>query len=154
MDENDYFQAQEDAETGKALNAAVRAVLGIYEADYLSAFQRRAYRYSECGVSVGFAMANGPNIWTGDLRATNISAVDLVEDICISSIVEGSDAEVPPVWLGLVSIADGSHPDCQMYPDDTVEQLAIRRWTEALAYVEAEADGLWREANAGEWLET
>jgi hypothetical protein len=147
MNENDYFQAQEDAAIGKALDAAVQAVLGIYDATPLSDLQRCAYMYSACGVSVGFLMSDGSYIWNGAKQAHDLSAVDCVEDICISSIVEGSDAEVPPVWLGLVAIADGSHRDCEKYPDDTVEQLAIRRWTETLAYVEAEADALWREAN-------
>ena len=142
MDENDYFQAQEDAAIGKALDAAVRAVLGLYEANSLSDLQRRAYKYSACGVSVGFLMFDGSYIWSGAEQAHDIRAVDCVEDICISSIVEGSDAEVPPVWLGLVAIADGSHPDCQMYPDDTVEQLAIRCWIEALEDVEDEAEEL------------
>ena len=142
MDENDYFQSQEDAATGKALDAAVRAVLGLYEANSLSDLQRRAYKYSACGVSVGFLMFDGSYIWSGAEQAHDIRAVDCVEDICISSIVEGSDAEVPPVWLSLVAIADGSHPDCQMYPDDTVEQLAIRCWIEALEDVEDEAEEL------------
>ena len=145
MDENDYFQAQEDAATGKALDAAVRAVLGIYDATSLSDLQRCAYK-SECGVSVGFLMSDGSCIW----KAHDIRAVDCVEDICISSIIEGSEAYVPPVWLGLVAIADGSDRDCEKYPDDTVEQLAIRRWHEVLAYVEAEADVLWHEANEEE----
>lgn len=150
MDEIEYHDMQEDAAIGQCIGQCVRAILNRYDATTLAHLQRSAYKYSDCGVSVGFRLYDGTYIWNGDERARDPAMVDMVEDICVSSIVEGSDAEVPPVWLDIVKLADGSSPDCDEYPDDTIEQLALRRWDEVMCGVESEAHYLWIEANEEE----
>lgn len=147
MNEIEYEQMQESAAIGQALAECVKAVMEEYDATTLYDLQRAAYKYTECGVSVGFRLFDGLYIWNGDDRADEESLVTHVKDICISSIVEGSDAEVPPVWLNLLGIADGSDSICEKYPDETVGQLAVRRWHNVLESVNDEACALWHEAN-------
>lgn len=147
MNEIEYYNMQESVAIGEGIGQCVRAILNHYEVDTLAGLQRIAYKYSDCGVSVGFRLYDGAYIWSGDERARDPAMVDMVEDICISSIVEGSDAEVSPIWMDIVKLADGSDPDCDKYPDDTVEQLALRRWDEVMCEVESAAHYLWIEAN-------
>ena len=153
MNEIEYYEMQENAAIGQAIGMAVSAIFNEYlehlpEAERtMRQLQRAAYKYTDAGVSVGFKLFDGSCVWNGDSLANDLSLVNQIEDICIGSIVEGSDAEVPPVWLNLHKIADGSDKACDKYPDDTVEQLAIRRWYETLEWVNDEACALWHEAN-------
>lgn len=147
MDEIEYHDLQEAAAIANNIGKAVRAILDLYDATTLAGVQRGAYKYSDCGVSVGFRLYDGTYIRSGGERAHDPAMIDMVEDVCISSIVEGSDAEVSPIWMDIVKLADGSDPDCDKYPDDTVEQLALRRWDEVMCEVESEAHYLWIEAN-------
>lgn len=147
MNEIEYEKMQESAAIGQALAECVKAVMEEYDATTLYDLQRAAYKYTECGVSVGFHLFDGLYIWNGDDRADEELLVTYVKDICISSIVEGSDAEVPPVWLNLLGIADGSDSICERYPDETVGRLAVRRWRDVLEDVNSEACELWHEAN-------
>ena len=147
MNEIEYEEMQEFAAIGQALSDCVQAIMAEHDATTLYDLQRAAYKYTECGVSVGFHLFDGSYIWNGDDRADDPKLVAHVQDICISSIVEGSDAEVPPVWLDLLGIADGSDSICKKYPDETVGQLAVRRWHNVLESVNDEACTLWHEAN-------
>ena len=147
MNEIEYEKMQEYAAIGQALAECVNAIMAEYDATTPYDLQRGAYKYTDCGPSVGFRLFDGSCIWNGDDRANDPSWVAHVEDICIGSIVEGSDAEVPPVWLNLLGIADGSDRICEKYPDETVEQLAVRRWYDVLKDVNDEACALWHEAN-------
>ena len=139
MDEIEYHDMQEAAAIAENIGRCVRAILNRYGATTLAGVQRGAYKYSDCGVSAGFRLYDGTYIWSGGERAHDPAMIDMVEDVCISSIVEGIDAGVSPVWLGLVGLADGSDPDCDKYPNDTIEQLTERRWDETMRYVESEA---------------
>ena len=150
MDEIEYEKMQECAAIGQALAECVKAIMAEHDATTLYGLQRAAYKYTECGVSVGFRLFDGSYMWNGDDRADEESLVTRIEDICISSIVEGSDAEVPPVWLDLLGIADGSDSICEKYPDESAGQLAVRRWYDVLESVNDEACALWHEANDGE----
>ena len=147
MDEIEYEKMQESAAIGQALAECVEAIMAEYSATTLAQLQRSAYKYTDCGPSVGFRLFDGSYVWEGDDRARDESLVAHVEDICIGSIVEGSDAEVSPVWANLLGIADGSDPICEKYPDETVGQLAVRRWYHVLEGVNDEACALWHEAN-------
>jgi len=147
MNEIEYEKMQESAAIGQALSECVNAIMAEYDATTLAQLQRGAYKYTDCGPSVGFLLFDGSCIWEGDDRAKNPSWVAHVEDICIGSIVEGSDAEVLPVWFNLLSIADGSDRICDKYPDETVGQLAVRRWYDVLQSVNDEACSMWHEAN-------
>lgn len=147
MDEIEYEKMQECAAIGQALAECVKAIMAEYDATLLSQLQRSAYKYTDCGASVGFRLMDGTFIWNGYDRAQDPKCVADVEDICISSIVEGSDAEVPPVWLNLLGIADGSDQICERYSDETVGKLAVRRWYDVLESVNDEACALWHEAN-------
>ena len=147
MNEIEYNEMCESAAIGQALSECVKAIMEEYDPTTLYDLQRGAYKYTDCGPSVGFRLMDGTFIWNGDARARDPKHVADVEDICIGSIVEGSDAEVPPVWLNLLKIADGSDRICEKYPDETVGQLAVRRWYDVLEDVNSEACALWHEAN-------
>ena len=147
MNEIEYEEMQESAAIGQALAECVNAIMAEYDATTPYDLQRGAYKYTDCGPSVGFKLFDGSYMWNGDDRANDPSWVAHVQDICIGSIVEGSDAEVPPVWLNLLSIADGSDRICNKHPDKTVGQLAVRRWYHVLGGVNDEACALWHEAN-------
>lgn len=150
MNEIEYHEICESAAIGQALAECVKAIMEEYDATLLSQLQRSAYKYTDCGPSVGFQLHDGSYIWNGDGRARDSKCVADVEDICIGSIVEGSDAEVPPVWLNLLKIADGSDPICDKHPDKTVGQLAVQRWYDVLEEVNSEACALWHQANGEE----
>ncbi len=147
MNEMEYNEMCESAAIGQALFECVEAIMAEYDATLLSQLQRSAYKYTECGASVGFRLMDGTFIWNGDDRARDPKHVADVEDICIGSIVEGSDAEVPPLWLNLSKIADGSDQICERYSDETVGNLSVRRWYDVLEVVNNEACALWHEAN-------
>jgi len=153
MNEIEYYEMQEQAAIGQAIGMAVAAIFSEYlehlpkDERTMERLQHAAYKYTDAGVSVGFRLFDGTYVWNGDLRAQDLSLVNQIEDICIGSIVEGSDAEVPPVWLNLLKIADGSDKACDKHPNDTIEELAVRRWYETLEYVNDEACALWHEAN-------
>ena len=147
MNEIEYEKMQESAAIGQALSECVNAIMAECDATTLYGLQRAAYKYTDCGVSVGFRLFNGSYIWNGDDHADDPKLVAHVQDICISSIVEGSDAEVPPVWLNLLGIADNSDRICEKHPDKSVGQLAVRRWYDVLKDVNDEACSMWHEAN-------
>jgi len=152
VNEIEYEKMQESAAIGQALSECVNAIMAEFDATTLYGLQRGAYKFTDCGPSVGFQLFDGSHIWNGDDRARDLSWVSHVQDICISSIVEGSDAEVQKVWLNLLGIADGSDRICDQYPEETVGQLAVRRWDHVLGVVNDEACTLWHEAN-DEWDE-
>jgi len=152
VNEIEYEKMQESAAIGQALSDCVKAIMAEFDATTLYDLQRSAYKYTDCGPSVGFKLFDGPYIRSGDDRARDLSWVSHVQDICIGSIVEGSDAEVTPVWLNLLGIVDGSDRICEKYPDESVGQLAVRRWDHVLGVVNDEACTLWHEAN-DEWDE-
>jgi hypothetical protein len=147
VNEIEYEKMQESAAIGQALSECVNAIMAEHDATTLYGLQRAAYKYTDCGPSVGFKLFDGSYLWNGDNRANDPSWVAHVQDICISSIVEGSDAEVPPVWLNLLGIADNSDRICEKHPDKSVGQLAVRRWYDVLKDVNDEACSMWHEAN-------
>lgn len=121
MDENDYFQSQEGAAIGKALDAAVRRIFAEYNAKSLSGLQRSVNTLSD--MSVGFRIFDGSYIGKDDERAKDPASISWVEDI-----------EIDGAWLDLPGIADGSHSDCEKYPDASIEDLAMRRWEDEMKW--------------------
>mgnify|MGYP003339749754 FL=1 len=102
MNEIEYYEMQENVATGQAIALCVKAILSEESAQTLAQLQRSAYKYTDAGVSVGFLLDDGSYLWNGDSRAADPAMIDRVVDICVSSIVEGSDAEVPPVWIDIL----------------------------------------------------
>ena len=141
MNEKDYYEMQESVAIGQAIGLCVRAILSDNSAQTLGQLQRSAYKYTAAGVSVGFMLHDGSYLWNGDPRAHDPAMIDNVADICVSSIVEGSDAEVAPVWVGIMDIVNGANED--------VAAEAVYRYSKIVADVDAHACDLWHEANAG-----
>ncbi len=140
MNEKDYYEMQESAAIGQAIGLCVRAILSDNSAQTLGQLQRSAYKYTDAGVSVGFQLHDGSYLWNGDPRAHDPAMIDHVADICVSSIVEGSDAEIAPVWVGIMGIVNGASED--------VAAEAVYRYSKIVADVDADACALWVEAHA------
>ena len=121
-------------------------------ADYAGPWDmyRAIYRAIECGPNIGFSFwtfdAEHKNhdtvdVWGDDLRALgDWDDIDsqgmLIMAIGASSIVEGSDAEVAPVWT--------DWEPWERNPEDMADDF----W-QSVVRVDEEACALWEEAN--EW---
>lgn len=134
MDEIEYYGMQEEAEMGRATLRALRAILQAHGAETLADLQRNAYKYTDAGVSVGFLLHDGTYLWSGDARARDPEMLGMVSAIGVSSIIEGSDAEISPQWLELKD-----------YCDEGGEALVVAAYGELVAKVNDEACDLFRE---------
>lgn len=133
-------------------NNTIKQVLEDYQGPF--DFYRSVYKATECGPSIGmqiefeqveedgfgtYASLKNKWLYCDDLRELG-SWKDLdsqgipITAISVSSIVEGSDAEVPPVVI-------------RLNDDDDAAQLKKEIW-EAIENVNQQACDLWDEANA------
>jgi hypothetical protein len=120
-----------------ALRAIIRANFdAIREGRTLGEMQRDAYKYTDAGVSVSFELDDGTFLWSGDVRAYDPSMIDRVVKIGVSSIIEGSDTEVPLEWLDL---ADHS------FLDEGGDVLAREAYERLLSWTNDEACAIARE---------
>lgn len=84
------------------------------EHDSLYGFYRTYYKYVDCGPSIGFRV-NGKWVYCDALRALGtidemVARNDKVEEVMVSSIVEGTDACVPAVTLTWAQIGMSDDP--------------------------------------------
>lgn len=166
MSEMEYFRLQEQEAIGEVIAACAKAIFDAYEAETMAQLQRTVYKYTDCGPAVSFELhydANddcfdsfeplvtseprpSPFVYCGDTRAETITKPWLaIRQIGVSSIVEGSDAEVPLQWLDLEAFAD---PDGD-YEGDLADlaKAAVAAFGRIVDEVNAEACALWEEAN-------
>ena len=113
-------------------------------------FYRSIYKSTPCGPSIGFLLQNPdpepmeapddpPTNWTplawiycDDLPNTPIAELDAVAGVCVGSIVDGSDAEVPTVeFVGEFNAEDFWH---------------------AVAETDKQADFFWKRDNTRQWI--
>jgi hypothetical protein len=101
----EYERQQETAAQGEHVRACMDAIIEDAGANFriLASLQRRAYKDTEAGISLSFQLDDGTYIYVGTIGGNNASLVDRVRRIGFSSIVEGTDREVAPTWLDLVS---------------------------------------------------
>ncbi|MBM3493291.1 MAG: hypothetical protein FJX72_03055 [Armatimonadetes bacterium] len=132
----------EDAAVGQHIAACVRAIFRDWDATTCAEFQREGFKYTEAGVSISFLLDDGTPLYCGDERARDPAMVARVLDIGVSSIVEGSDAEVPLEWLNL---PQRCHPD----GDDGIEtpEAAVAAFNKLVKEINDAACELWHEAN-------
>jgi hypothetical protein len=170
--ERAYHDAQEEQAVAEIISACAKAIFDNFDADTMERLQRTIYKYTECGPSVSFelhewacgyeddsleapigldAPRKSPFIYVGDKRAETISEPWLaVCKIGVSSIVEGSDAEIPVQWLDLEQFADDERYKGDL-PDLCKE--AVSAFCRVVEYVNDEACALWHEANDGDEID-
>ena len=83
------------------VNECMAAIMADNDAKTLADIQRSSYKYTSAGIAVHFGLSDGTFLWNGDQGARDESSVKKVVKIGFSSIIEGSDAEVPTQWLDL-----------------------------------------------------
>lgn len=119
---------------------ALQAILSESDAKTLADLSRTLYKYTDAGVSLAARLDNGACLWNGNEAQRSLHLLPRVRALGISSIVEGSDAEVPLVWLELDTCADAADAIARF--DKIVEEVddeACRLWDEAHTEEEGEA---------------
>jgi hypothetical protein len=104
MDYPDYERQQELAHAGDHVVEYMQAIFDEWQPadNTLSSLNRRVYKDTDAGISVGYQLDDGTYVWNGDRRLEDPKLVNRVQAIGFSSIVEGSDAEVGLTWLNLL----------------------------------------------------
>lgn len=104
MDYPSYERAMELACQGDHVAEYMAAIFADAGSDTnLASLSRRLYKDTQAGISVSYQLDDGSFIWPGDKTAKDPKLVNRVSKIGFSSIVEGSDCEVPLVWLDLLN---------------------------------------------------
>ena len=98
--------------------------------DTLADLSRSLYKYTEAGISLAAKRWNGHCIWNGTAPMRDAATIDDVSHLGLSSIVEGSDAEVPVQW---VDLTDPEAPAKFWKLADEVDSEACALWDEAHA---------------------
>jgi hypothetical protein len=104
MDYPEYERNQELACAGNHVAEYMAAIFDEYPTNKktLAALNHRVYKDTDAGISLGYQLDDGTCIWNGDARLEDPTLISRVHRIGFSSIVEGSDAEVPLTWLDLL----------------------------------------------------
>lgn len=143
MDEIQYYEMQEEQAIGEHIANIARTIFESYEADTMGRLQRNCYKYTDAGIAISFRLHDGcdsPYVYCGDKRAYEIeSPWNAIAAIGVSSIVEGSDAEVPLTWIELGD---------EKYACEGGEDIALADFESLCDRVNDEACELWDEANS------
>lgn len=163
--ERAYHDAEENAAIGKIMAACAKAIFEAHGAETMAQLQRNLYKYIDCGPSISFELRGAgdhepdsfeahigggeprpsPFIYVGDKRAETIPEPWLaIRAIGVSSIVEGSDAEIPVQWLDLEQFANDEEFEGDL-PD--LCAAAVTKFSSMVMEVNDEACALWAEAN-------
>lgn len=163
MSEIEFFRAEENAEIGRFIAGIAKAIFDAHDAETMGQLQRTLYKYTDAGVAISFELhheipepdsteayiGNEPTpnrfVYCGDERAYTIKAPwNAVRAIGVSSIVEGSDAEVPVEWLDLMQYCDD-----EKYEGDLtlIAEMALTDFNAIVRRVNDEACALWHEAH-------
>lgn len=130
-----YERMQEYAALGDHVTNCMNSIIaGFASGDRtLASLQRFASKYTDAGITISFQLDDGTYVWPGDKQAFDPTLVDRVRKIGFSSIVEGSDAEVPLRWLDLLDDAIESSDEAfeyyELYTQETNDE-ACRIWDE------------------------
>jgi hypothetical protein len=160
--ERDYHESQEEQAIGEIMVACAKAIFDQFEAETMAELQRVIYKYTPCGPAVSFELhptdpyeeeyepgqetyRPSPYVYCGDKRALTISEPWLaICKIGVSSIVEGSDAEVLPIWLDLEDYANDANHEGGLAD---LTKKAVSDFCRIVDEVNTEACALWQEAN-------
>lgn len=136
-----YIRGEEHAHDAAAQQAkmcrCLSAILREHSADHLGDLARYAYKYTDCGASIGALLWRGednPGLWVygSDLRNVNMSE-EIVTALSVSSIVEGVDQETETHIVDLLTIRG--------------PKTAAKAYNAALDAVEHEAKEIWKQTH-------
>lgn len=131
MNEREYQRMQRDEEAGRICLANLEAILSDNGSDMnVHALYRSIYKYTACGPWLSVVLHDGTTRHCDKLEGIENGAV---RKLLVGSIVEGSDAEVGPTTIDLLTYED---------PAD-----AVKAFNDAVEEVNDEACSLWEEAN-------
>jgi hypothetical protein len=162
--EMDYYRMEESNAVGEIISSCAKAIFDRFDATTMEELQRVIYKYTPCGPSVSFELFSYDDaddvleahlgsceprpsrfVYVGDKRAETITQPWLaIKAIGVSSIVEGSDAEVPVEWLDLEQFANDENHEGDL-PE--LGAKAIEAFCKTVDNVNEEASALWDEAN-------
>jgi hypothetical protein len=137
-DEIDEHDEQEERERGKAIAANAKAIFDIHGAATMYQLGRTLYKYIDCGPATQFELHDGSKVYYQSEAANAPEPWTMIRRLAVSSIVEGSDAEVEPIWIDLAD---------EKYMDEGGAGLAVKDFNQNVADVNDEATALWHEAN-------
>ena len=135
MNESQYEKMQETQAIGETMKIYMDAILEDWEVETLSGFVDEVYERVECGPSIGFQLHDGTNVWNGSQGIFNLRSGD-IKGIWVSSIVEGSDAEVNRPLFDLERIA---------HNDEINERDVVQEFRNLVYDVNDEANLIWEE---------
>lgn len=133
MNEIDYYEQEECAAIGQAIEASLKVLLDSFGVENVERFGRSIYRNTECGAWLSVKLHDGTWRHTGDLSGIDNGNVAA---LLVGSIVEGSDAEVRADVIELIN-----------YLDEGDEQRLVDEFNRTIDWVDDEACRLWDEAN-------
>lgn len=154
--ERAYHEQQESEALGQAIATCAKAIFEAHGAETMAQLQRNLYKYIECGPAISFALHdcgafvsgdepphyNPQFIYKGDKRAETIAEPwNAIRAIGVSSIVEGSDAEIPLQWLDLERFVQNEEIEGEL------GDAAVSAFSRIVEDVNDEACALWHEAN-------
>ena len=141
----EYERQQELACTGDHVPAYMQAIFDDTGSDpTLGSLQHRIYKDTDAGISIGFELDDGTCIWSGSSGADDPAMVPRVRSIGFSSIVEGSDAEVPLRWLNLLDETLDTPEKAVILFNHLIEEtdtFACELWEQEHAEEEEDSDG-------------
>jgi len=140
MNEVQYDRMQEDVAIGSLAIDIIKAIGEEWGCSTPKELARYIYKSIGCGPSIGYRLWEGTDLWNGNPEIEYIT-FEQVRGIWVSSIVEGSDAEVPPQLFDSVKYAQNE--------ELTIEEC-VTKFDELLEEIDAEACALWDEANQEE----
>lgn len=130
MSEMEYFRMEKNAAIGQVIGACAKAIFEAHDCSTMAELQRNMYKYTDAGIAISFELHDGTFVYSGDERARDIKDPwNWIRQIGVSSIVEGSDAEVPLTWIDLLRYAD---EDNEKYEGDLadVAKIAVKEFNE------------------------
>lgn len=130
MNEIDYYNMEEAAGIGQAILENLENILADKDSANVAELYETTYKYTDCGPSLTVLLHDGSYRYCDDLDGIQNNNV---RALLVSSIVEGSDAEVPPITVDLI--------------DYETPEEALKAFDAAVEEVNAAATGLWDEVN-------
>jgi len=145
----EYERGEEIKSMGQVATANLKAILEANSADNVAQLNRYAYKYTDCGASVGVLIHRGlDSEWIYDSDALrNLKPDDFIMALSVNSIVEGVD--------------EGTDSHIVDLFDEAFEtpEMAADAYARALEEVEKEAADIWNDTHGCEtcakhWNET
>jgi len=129
MNEQAYQRMLNNQEGGLICLTNLEAILGHYGDENLAGLARSIYKNTNCGLTLSATLHEGRIVHGADLAKVHVGEVRALR---VSSIVEGSDAEVHADPIDLLKLEE---------PQD-----AVKAFTQAVEWVDAEAESHWEAA--------